>query len=282
MKLNDLLAKLFNLSTIINEDQKRKGKILIEIILCILFIVSATLLIISLMLPTFNTRYYIIISILWVASFSFIGLIKKGHVRTSAILYISFLLLMIFTSSWTGGGIRAHGIKILPIVVIFSGLTLGKKEVWYFGIVAALGGMFLVLAETNGFLPPRGPIGNSTWLFWLYSATGVIAVCYLANVSIGILQKAIEDSEKELQLRKQSENLLVINNQKLMDIASLQSHIVRKPVANIMGIVQMIDFENKSNPMNFELLKKLEDATNELDNVIHRIVENTEEVKKTL
>ncbi len=282
MKLNDLLAKLFNLSTIINEDQKRKGKILIEIILCILSIVSATLLIISFMLPTFNTRYYIIISILWVASFSIIALVKKGHIRTSAILYISFLMLMIFTSSWTGGGIRAHGIKILPIVVIFSGLTLGKKEVWYFGIVAALGGMFLVLAEINGFLPLRGPIGNSTWLFWLYSATGVIAVCYLANVSIGILQKAIEDSEKELQLRKQSENLLVINNQKLMDIASLQSHIVRKPVANIMGIVQMIDFENKSNPMNFELLKRLEAATNELDDVIHRIVENTEEVKKTL
>ncbi len=63
-------------------------------------------------------------------------------------------------------------------------------------------------------------------------------------------------------------------NRKLKDIAQIQSHKVRKPVASILGVIALID-KHQCGEEQAELLDALEIATTELDEVIHEIVDKT-------
>ncbi len=66
--------------------------------------------------------------------------------------------------------------------------------------------------------------------------------------------------------------------EKLEEIASLYSHEIRRPVATILGITQLIDQEELSHE-NQEWINYLRKTTLELDRVIHRIVRKTTEIR---
>jgi len=82
----------------------------------------------------------------------------------------------------------------------------------------------------------------------------------------------IDITERKLQEQKIQEK-----NQKLTEIAFIQSHEVRRPVANILGLVSLIDKKNLDTT-NLEIVEHLERSTKDLDNVIHKIVEKTYEI----
>lgn len=316
-----------------------------------------------------------------------------------ATLYVSFLLILILGFSATGGGIKAHGIRLLPMIVLFSGLTIGRKTMWGFAVLVSLGGLSLVVADYYGLLPMKEAIGQSPLSYWIYSVTAIILLCYMENLSVGRFNNTVDKFKQELSLRKESdekykaifesfqdiyyqtdmtgivtiitpsikkragydpkevigndvinfyhksekrdnfvsallekgylhnyelelktkdgrimdvltsshvvfskngepiaiegtlhditqrkknENLLREQNQKLMRVAHLQSHIVRKPIANIMGIIHLLDMEKPNDPTNLELIPQLENASKELDTIITEIVETTSSINRTV
>ncbi|MDP3128446.1 MAG: PAS domain-containing protein [Sediminibacterium sp.] len=67
-------------------------------------------------------------------------------------------------------------------------------------------------------------------------------------------------------------------NKKLHDIAWTQSHIVRAPLARMMGIVNLVKEFKMTTPEREELLTHFIDSGNELDNIIRDITEKTEPV----
>jgi len=86
-----------------------------------------------------------------------------------------------------------------------------------------------------------------------------------------ILRDITESKKSEAQLRQQ--------NEKLSEVAFLQSHIVRGPLTTILGLIDLIDFNNPADPENLELLPMLQTVAKELDVVIHEIVQKTWEIK---
>lgn len=72
---------------------------------------------------------------------------------------------------------------------------------------------------------------------------------------------------------------LELQNQKLAQIAYMQSHILRAPVARIMGLTNIIELEDpewcQKNP---ELIKNIKVSAKELDRIIHGISAKTEAV----
>ncbi|HXS36576.1 MAG TPA: PAS domain S-box protein [Flavipsychrobacter sp.] len=76
-----------------------------------------------------------------------------------------------------------------------------------------------------------------------------------------------EEKEQAIQIQAQ--------NKKLMEIAWLQSHKVRGPVANILGLVQLFNYDDPADPVNKEILDGIRTTTNYLDDVIKEIVNNT-------
>lgn len=71
-------------------------------------------------------------------------------------------------------------------------------------------------------------------------------------------------------------------NEKLREIAWLQSHIVRAPLSRIMGLVDLIQNYPGNEAVLPELLGHIVTSTHELDEVIRTIVEKTEQVESII
>jgi len=62
---------------------------------------------------------------------------------------------------------------------------------------------------------------------------------------------------------------------KMEEIAWLQSHVIRAPLARLMGLAGMLHDELKLNGEQLELLDNIVDAAHELDKVIRNITTKT-------
>ncbi len=76
------------------------------------------------------------------------------------------------------------------------------------------------------------------------------------------------------------EEMLTSKNKSLLEIASLQSHQVRKPIAQILGLLSLLDMENLGSEANKEVLQKLKETAKACDEVIYEISEKTKEIER--
>ncbi len=110
----------------------------------------------------------------------------------------------------------------------------------------------------------------------------VITEIILALISITIIVVEVvyiyspisAQLEKQLKQIKDSEKNLTEKNKKLKRIAEIQSHELRRPLANILGLVHLIQNDDRKE-FNEVYLEKLKDSAEELDSHIHEIVANT-------
>jgi len=93
--------------------------------------------------------------------------------------------------------------------------------------------------------------------------------------SIVAVKGTIQDvTEQRLYIQK-----IQTQNQRLKEIAWIQSHKVRAPVASILGLVQLFNKQQPEDPINIEVLQGVTEAANTLDAVIKEINAKTESDK---
>lgn len=73
-------------------------------------------------------------------------------------------------------------------------------------------------------------------------------------------------------------NAIETQNTKLQEIAWMQSHLVRAPLARIMGLVDLIRYVPESGIGNSELLGAINDSAIELDHVLSSITDKAEQI----
>lgn len=95
----------------------------------------------------------------------------------------------------------------------------------------------------------------------IYKAKGEIT-------GIGCFARNITD-------RLKTENAIIDQNSRLRHIASLTSHELRRPVASMLGLINIMDRSNFYNPDNKEIIEHLLTVGNEIDEVIRLIVDKT-------
>lgn len=78
--------------------------------------------------------------------------------------------------------------------------------------------------------------------------------------------------------QKKQTRELEMQNQKLMEIAWVQSHEVRAPLARIMGLVQLIKQYPEEEVNIRQTLNHIVQSANDLDEIIRKIVRKTEEI----
>jgi light-regulated signal transduction histidine kinase (bacteriophytochrome) len=88
---------------------------------------------------------------------------------------------------------------------------------------------------------------------------------------VGVNCIARDISEQRRQFMKIQQQ-----NEKLIEIAWIQSHRVRSPVSSILGLAELFDFQASGNEHNAEILDLIKTATNQLDDIIREVVEKTE------
>lgn len=72
-----------------------------------------------------------------------------------------------------------------------------------------------------------------------------------------------------------TENAIKDQNERLRHIASISSHELRRPIASLLGLINILDVENFQNPDNKEIIKHLETVGLEIDSVIRLIINKT-------
>jgi PAS domain S-box-containing protein len=80
---------------------------------------------------------------------------------------------------------------------------------------------------------------------------------------------------RDITLRKRSENRIKEQIIKLKEVAWIQSHEVRKPLANIMGLLQLLKSRQTDAAQTREVFDHMETSCKELDAVIKKIVEKS-------
>ena len=95
------------------------------------------------------------------------------------------------------------------------------------------------------------------------------------NNIIGVNCIARDISEQKRQFLKIQEQ-----NEKLKEIAWIQSHKVRAPVATILGLIELFNYDASVSDSYMDLVSMLKTATNNLDKIIREVVEKTEDLNK--
>ena len=138
---------------------------------------------------------------------------------------------------------------------ILTGKTNSNRGIWRHRNKS--GELFLVDIHSN-------PIE-----YYQYSACLVSAI----NVQDKIIADKlnIELGQTITEYKEHVEN----QNRNLREIAWAHSHKLRAPVANILGLIPLLNRKEISDPINVEILDKIMHCTKNLDIVIHEIVEQS-------
>lgn len=91
------------------------------------------------------------------------------------------------------------------------------------------------------------------------------------------IKRSLNDAANQRAKRLADEKIMV-QNEKLLEIAFLQMHQVRAPVANILGLCSLFNESKPSDPINAEILPKLKIAAENLDSLVKQITEKTNEI----
>lgn len=89
------------------------------------------------------------------------------------------------------------------------------------------------------------------------------------------IKGSIQNVSELRELQKMEEQ-----KRKLKEIAWVQSHRMRSPVATILGMSDLFNYENPADPMNAEVLSHIKELTHKLDDMI-REVDALTRVKET-
>jgi DNA-binding NtrC family response regulator len=93
--------------------------------------------------------------------------------------------------------------------------------------------------------------------------------------------RALKDAEERKE-KKITDDELKDQYDKLLKVAFLQSHQVRVPIANIMGLFSLFNFDTPCDPINGKVLNMLKLVADGLDKTIHEIVQHTSGIRETI
>jgi PAS domain S-box-containing protein len=77
-------------------------------------------------------------------------------------------------------------------------------------------------------------------------------------------------------ITEQKRAQIQVQNVKLLEVTRVQSHDLRRPVANILGLIYLFNSDQPDYEFNRTLIESLQMSVEELDRIIHRIVDLTQ------
>jgi PAS domain S-box-containing protein len=155
-------------------------------------------------LPANWLRWLFIISIFNGLSAFLLYLDTRGHTRLSSFIFTAFSLTLVLGLAWTAGGIKSPSIFNLTLIPLVAGLLLGWRHTILFSVLCFVGGMFLVLLEYLGDLPPS-LVEHRPTSYWVGSVFTISILSLLQYLSVSTLDKALGNAQNELALRQRAD-----------------------------------------------------------------------------
>jgi len=154
--------KLLTPPSLIDSEQSRKARIIFW--LCWGFILMVVTLgpIECFFLPQNVRRWLTLMTVVGAACLTFLELNRRGRTRLTSHLLLWFLFFTVVALAWTAGGIEAPIVQVFPALCLIAGLLFGGRVGVGVGLLAALCGLGLVLAENAGLLPGNA-VQHTSW-----------------------------------------------------------------------------------------------------------------------
>ena len=86
-------------------------------------------------------------------------------------------------------------------------------------------------------------------------------------VLVGISCHATDITDHKKNLTK-----IEAQTQLLLEIANIQSHKVRGPVATLLGLIEVFNFDDATDPNNIEVMNGVADVTEKLDEIVTNVI----------
>ncbi len=117
--------------------------------------------------------------------------VRRGHVRSAGIACVVFAWAFYTANAYTGGGIRGSASIGYLVNVLAAGLLVGRVAAGLTAGASILAGLWLVLMETHGKLPPSAA-ANSPLDFWANFSLFCAATVALQVLAARILRASEE------------------------------------------------------------------------------------------
>ena len=147
-------------------------------------------------------------------------LIRRGHLRLSAFIFLLGVLTAITCMATFGQGITDIGVVAYPILLVFAGSTLSRRL--FLGCVgltvAAV--IWLAAGQAAGAYVTK-PLTTSIWVYTI----GVVAVLLVGAFAVYMLsadlQRSLASARKELARRRQTETALQESEERFRFLSSM-------------------------------------------------------------
>lgn len=132
----------------------------------------------------------------------------------------------------------------------------------------------LIAGERYDILECRVKTRQGEWRWLSWTANSVLEEDLIYIVAKDITDRKLMEQERLIQLKQ-----IEFQNSELRRIAWAQSHLVRLPLSNILGLIDMLNNAMTEDAPNREfVLNKLRENSLKLDQVIREVVNDTESV----
>jgi signal transduction histidine kinase len=243
------------------------------------------------------------LSVFFIGTFYYSSLLMLMRFGVNLTLISQLMLVMVFIAitgaSYFSGGSRSFVLPWLSFLPVLSVLLLNFRStvIWFLVILVTLFAL--------GFADPWLPVMKYTDDPWrgMMAVTGLCVLLFYftslfdsgrykilnilkekndeleanqntikgKNVELQLQKKVIEDYSKTLEDRVHERTLdLELKNKQLAEYAFINSHLLRAPLSNILGLVNILE-KTELTTKEQEVVVMLKEASTQLDDVVSRI-----------
>ncbi len=146
-------------------------------------------------------------------------LLKHGRLRTSALVFMLINVAVTTSIAMIGQGIYDLGIMALPVIFVFTGLTLNRRFLWLCVGLALTAACWLVLGQNLDWLPLRPLPDDPSHILYL---AGVISMLLVAAFAVDMLtanaRRNLEQAQVEISQRNKIEAELRLSEEKFRNL----------------------------------------------------------------
>src|SRR5690554_1257129 len=95
------------------------------------------------------------------------------------------------------------------------------------------------------------------------------------SVINGVIFKTVDRKKFEAEILKEKDQVKkqnAVKEQALLEIAFNQSHLIRAPLANVLGLIALLEDDSELNPQNKNIISMLKLSATNLDEVVREII----------
>jgi signal transduction histidine kinase len=262
------------------DEDKSRAAMLLNIVLWVLIAAALLYGIFAPIRPELVIKRTLIIVPFVLALLLFKQLVNWGHVRSTGVLTVFAIWLLISSSMLTGADYNNPAFMGYLVVIVCAGLILNWRAALGWSLFSIFtSAVFLILGQ-NSVLPHSEPL--PTFAFWAAQTVYILVSTLLISQSVRKIDEALAKAGRELKERKRVEaehekaiKELETKNAELERFTYTVSHDLKSPLITISGFLGLLQADAKSgNTEKFKAdLQRINEATERMQRLLNELLE---------